>query len=151
MQSLLLCAYVLFNLVSHTSNLFSFVQHQSAASNQPHDLAPSLWNSWPKWSPVAVNSWPKYLWFYLYLHLWIICDYLWLWMSCDYYLWILKFDTQQTTKLCRVPNIWHSANVPWPFPLCDVLFRRVSFSALGKVFAECPIENTRQRYYLLVL
>jgi len=33
-----------------------------------------------------------------------------------------KFDTRQTTKLCRVPNIWHSANVPWPFPLRDVLF-----------------------------
>ena len=91
MQSLLLCAYVLFNLVSHTCNLFSFVQHQSAASNQPHDLAPSQWNSGPKWSPVVVNSWPKYLWFYLFLLLWIICDYLWLRMSYDYYLWILKF------------------------------------------------------------
>ena len=78
-------------ILSHTCQFLLLLQHQSAASNEPHAPAPSQWNSWPKWSPVAVNSWPKYLWFYLYLHLWITCDYSWLWMSCDYYLWIMKF------------------------------------------------------------
>ena len=58
----------------------------------------------------------------------------------------LNFDTRQRRKVCRVPDIWHSANAPWPCPLRHVtFFCRASVSALGKVFAECPIENTRQR------
>ena len=58
----------------------------------------------------------------------------------------LEFDTWKNRNVCRVPEIWHSANAPWPSPLRHVtFFRRASVSALGKVFVECPIENTRQR------
>ena len=72
----------------------------------------------------------------------------------------LNFDTRQRKKICRVPELWHSAkkhSLPstWDLTLgkravtvstpSHYFFRRASVSALGKIFAECPIENTRQR------
>jgi len=58
----------------------------------------------------------------------------------------LEVDTWQRSQVCRVSGPGHSANAPWPSRCRRVtFFRRASVLTLGKVFAECPIENTQQR------
>ena len=72
--------------------------------------------------------------------------------------WTLTLGKRK--KLCRVLELWHSAkkhSLPSAWDLIlgkravtvstpsHYFFRRASVSTLGKIFAECPIENTRQR------
>ena len=97
-QSLLLCA-----IFTYTCNLFSFVQHQSVASNEPHDPAWSRWNSWSKWLLVTlfVFAFVDYLWLFVvvneptchsevYLHLCVVD--ISIWTACDAYCELSMMD-----------------------------------------------------------
>ena len=120
---------------AHTCNLFSFVQNQSAASNnqsQDPDLSQRFQGP-PQW---------------LHLHLWLIVTQLWLVMMvyCDLWWWfIVNYDNG---LLC----LWHII-MPVMMFYCELWWfivnwegsvirdRLVKRGGLGR-FAEC---NTRQR------
>ena len=121
-------------IMSHTCNLFSFVQHQSAASNGPHDPTLSHWNSWPKWLLVI---------FFIFAFV----DYMWLLVVVNEH----TCDSEVYLHLCVADiSIWTACDAYCELSVMDVMFiwmRYVAVTEPNKLiiydsFAEC---YTRQR------
>jgi len=123
--------------------LFSFVQNQSAASNEPHDPAWSQWTPWP----------PQ----------WLLVDYLWLLSGHHFTQWILfafvvvnepTSDSEVYLHLCVVDiSIWTTCDAYCELCVMPVMFIWVGYVIrdriikTGNIWSFCRVLHSIKRYF----